>query len=158
MHYPESNNKIATMALTQTEVIKRATTGTCPSSKRSKTSSSPSSIEPVELTEHRWRQLCSSYKLTEKISVIHAMLRQESTTYKAYHYLEDTIVTEQDRSSLCAWGYGITTACNMNPKVAAIAIGYFDRFMSKRNTRAVEACLAGQREFQLAFIVSSTTT
>lgn len=136
------------------ELIERATTGCSPTSKRSKLLSS--SIELIEPTEHRWQQLCSTYKLAENISIIQAMMRQESTRYKPHHYLEDTAVTEQDRSRLCTWGYDITTACGMNPKVAAITIGYFDRFMSNRNTRTVEACLADQREFQLAFIVSST--
>ena len=100
--------------------------------------------------------LLPTYKLVQRISIIHTMMRQELTRYKSRHYLDGTItVTEQDRSSLCTWGYDITDACSMNRKVAAIAIGYFDRFMSNRNVRAVEVCLADPKEFQLAFIVST---
>jgi hypothetical protein len=56
---------------------------------------------------------------------------------------------------MCQWGFNIVDACGVERNLAVVAITYFDRFLSCRGVRVVEVCLASQREFQLAFIVSS---
>lgn len=92
------------------------------------------------------------------VSVICAMKHQERTVYKQSHYLENVGVTALDRMDLCKWGFGIVDACNIDRKVATIAITYFDRFLSCRRSSAVDMCLAERRELQLAFIVSTTSS
>lgn len=98
---------------------------------------------------------CSlSCQIADILSVIEVMKVQQATTYKSFHYLEQTKVSAEDRKALCQWGFDIMDACKLNHDVAIIAIGYFDRFLSKRGLPVVEACLDNQREFQLAFVVS----
>jgi hypothetical protein len=80
---------------------------------------------------------------------------QEAITYRPGDYLYQTSVSAEDRKSLCQWGFDILDSCNANRQIAVIAIGYFDRFLSNRGLRVVEACLANVREFQLAFVVSA---
>lgn len=118
-----------------------------PSSKRSRTAW----CAPVHPRLPQQRCLASD-QIADKISVIQVMIVKESTTYKPHHYLEHTSVVADDRSHLCQWGFDMMDACKVNRNVATIAIGYFDRFLSRRGSRVVEACLANQREFQLAFI------
>jgi hypothetical protein len=94
------------------------------------------------------------------IHVIQAMKRQESTAYRTSPYLQNVVVTEKDRHDLCQWGFDIMDACQecqVDRRIATVAISYFDRFLSCRDLRSVEICLAGRREFQLAFIVSTGT-
>ena len=88
------------------------------------------------------------------MSVIQGMKNQESTAYKPSHYLEGTVVTAHDRKLLCLWAYRTADVCKVDRNIATIAIAYCDRFLSCRGLRSVEICLASQREFQLAFIVS----
>ena len=95
------------------------------------------------------------YKIKDMIAQVRVMQLKELTSYRPLPYLNETTVTAEDRSSLCQWGFDIMDACNVNRCIAVIAIGYFDRFLSHRGSRVVEACLADQREFQLAFVVSS---
>lgn len=124
----------------------------CPPYKRSRTA--PTAEAPTRQTS-RQLQCLASYRIADQISKIQVMKLQESTTYKPLHYLDHTAVTADDRRGLCQWGFEIMNACNMKPDIAVIAIGYFDRFLSNRGLRVVEACLANQREFQLAFVVSA---
>ena len=88
------------------------------------------------------------------ISVLQAMKNQESTVYKPSPYLKGTAVTEHDRKKLCVWGYTMADKCKVDRNIATVAINYFDRFLSCHGYRSVEVCLAGVREFQLAFDVS----
>ncbi|KAL3773381.1 hypothetical protein ACHAWO_004950 [Cyclotella atomus] len=73
-----------------------------------------------------------------------------------FHYLEQTKVSAEDPKALCQWGFDIMDACKLNHDVAMIAIGYFDRFLSKRGLPVVEACLDNQREFPIGFRCEST--
>ena len=95
------------------------------------------------------------YKMVDMISKVRVMQLKESTTYRPSAYLNQTAVTAEDRRDLCQWGFDILNVCRVNRCIAVIAIGYFDRFLSHRGLRVVEACLDNQREFQLAFVVSS---
>jgi hypothetical protein len=63
-------------------------------------------------------------------------------------------VTRSDRHAMCQWGFSILDACKVDRHFAIVALTFFDRFLSCRGLRSVEACLARQREFQLAYIVS----
>jgi hypothetical protein len=110
---------------------------------------SPSESEPQQ------KRCPTAYQITDKISIIRTMQLQESTTYRPSHYLDHTEVTAEDRKKLCQWGFHILDASKLDRHIVVIAIGYFDRFMSSRGLRVVEACLRNQREFQLAFVVSS---
>lgn len=105
--------------------------------------------------------LCPQYQQTvgrntahHILSVIEAMEHKESTTYKPFHYLKNVEVSENDREEMCKWGFGVVEAIQLDRQIATIAIQYFDRYLSNRGLRSVEICLSGQREFQLAFIVS----
>ncbi|KAL3775434.1 hypothetical protein HJC23_010138 [Cyclotella cryptica] len=91
-------------------------------------------------------------KCNSACSVIRAMRHQETTSYKASHYLDWANVTQHDRKEMCQWGFSIVDACCLDHNLAVVAITYFDRFLSCRGVRVVEVCLASQREFQLAFI------
>ena len=93
--------------------------------------------------------------MEDMLSKVRVMQSKESTTYRPRPYLNQTTVTAEDRCLLCQWGFDISNVCRLNRCIAVIAIGYFDRFLSHRGLRAVEVCLANQREFQLAFVVSS---
>jgi hypothetical protein len=95
-------------------------------------------------------------RISQVMSVIGAMCHQESTVYRPSNYLdrEGTGVTEQDRRDMCEWGYNLADACNIDRSSATVAITYLDRFLSYNRSAAVDLCLANQREFQLAFIVS----
>jgi hypothetical protein len=92
--------------------------------------------------------------IVDKISIIQVMNVLQATTYKSFHYLDQTSVSAEDRKALCQWGFDIMNACDLSHDITIIAIGYFDRFFSNRGLRVVEACLDNRREFQLAFIVS----
>ena len=96
----------------------------------------------------------SNGRIIELVSVIEWMKHQESTVYRVNSYLDHAKVTAQDRMDLCKWGCDLVDACNINRKVATIGITYFDRFLGSQNSRSIDVCLADQREFQLAFIVS----
>ena len=122
-----------------------------PAPKRSKVTSTSSSV--TSSLQHN--PCVPSSKMEDMISGIQVMKVQESTTYRTMHYLNQTVVTEEDRELLCQWGFNVSDACKVNHSIAVIAIGYFDRFLSKRGLRVVEVCLEDQREFQLAFLVSS---
>jgi hypothetical protein len=95
-----------------------------------------------------------SCPIADKISIIRVMNVLQATSYKSFHYLDQTSVSVEDRKALCQWGFDVMDACNLNHDITIIAIGYFDRFFSNRGLRVVEAYLANQRQFQLAFIVS----
>jgi hypothetical protein len=99
------------------------------------------------------------------MSIIKTMKHQESTVYKALLYLENVkvfgsehlenpAVSANDRKKLCHWGLDVLNASNTDRHLATVAITYFDRFLSRRGLRSVEACLASEREFQLAYVVS----
>ena len=98
----------------------------------------------------------TQHKMHDIMSVIRVMTNQESTVYKPSYYLRGTAVTAHDRKELCQWGYSMADVCNVDRNIATVAITYFDRYLScrGRGLRSVEICLAGEREFQLAFIVS----
>jgi hypothetical protein len=119
----------------------------CPTSKRSRTTSQ----QPL----FKHHPYASAFQIVDKISIIQAMKVQEASTYRPAHYLYQANVSAEDRKSLCQWGFDILNACKVNRDIAVIAIGYFDRFLSHRGLRVVEACLGNQRELQLAFIVST---
>jgi hypothetical protein len=93
--------------------------------------------------------------IIQTMSAMQVMKHQESTTYRTLPYLECAAVTAQDRSALCQWGMSCVDACNIDRKICSIAIGYFDRFMSSRGSKVALTCLSDQRDFQLAFVVSS---
>ncbi|KAL3788741.1 hypothetical protein HJC23_012297 [Cyclotella cryptica] len=93
---------------------------------------------------------------SQTISVIQVMKRQELTAYRTSDYLDHSTATHHDRLSVCQWGFKIVDACGVDRNIAVIAITYLDRFLSCRGSRVVELCLSSQREFQLAFVVSST--
>ncbi|KAL3764981.1 hypothetical protein ACHAWO_000207 [Cyclotella atomus] len=116
----------------------------CPTSKRSRTTSQ----QPLFKHHH----YASAFQIVDKISIIQAMKVQEASIYRPAHYLYQANVSAEDRKSLCQWGFDILNACKVNRDIAVIAIGYFDRFLSHRGLRVVEACLGNQRELQLAFI------
>ena len=113
------------------------------------TTSAPSA-ENVELLS----LIQSESDRTNMFYVVQAMKTQESTNYKPSHYLEGVNVTTQDRMELCQWGYNVMDVCKVDRNIATVAISYFDRYLSCRGLRSVETCLANEREFQLAFVVS----
>ncbi|KAL3773382.1 hypothetical protein ACHAWO_004951 [Cyclotella atomus] len=82
-----------------------------------------------------------------RLPISYRLSKDESSTG---HYLQifplprANKVSAEDRKALCQWGFD-----TFNHDVAMIAIGYFDRFLSKRGLPVVEACLDNQREFQL---------
>jgi hypothetical protein len=85
------------------------------------------------------------------------MKHQESTAYKPLPYLANDVgVTHKDREALLQWGFRILDACKVDRHFAIVAVSFLDRFLSCRGLRSVEACLARQREFQLAYTVSSS--
>jgi hypothetical protein len=89
------------------------------------------------------------------MSVIHTMKHQEqSTVYKPLPYLENAAVSAQDRQKLYHWGTTVLDACEVDRHLATVAITFFDGFLGHRDLRSVEVCLASEREFQLAYIVS----
>jgi hypothetical protein len=109
----------------------------------------------------------SSTKNPYLIDQIHAMQRQESTSYKvSTDYLNtpiheaastapsptlDNLVNPTDRETLCSWAYNIIDACELERQIAVIAMTYLDRFMASKSHRA-QFALLNRRQFQLAFI------
>jgi hypothetical protein len=101
------------------------------------------------------------------IDQIHAMQRQESTSYKvSTDYLNtpiheaastapsptlDNLVNPTDRETLCSWAYNIIDACELERQIAVIAMTYLDRFMASKSHRA-QFALLNRRQFQLAFV------
>eukprot|EP01082_Thalassiosira_pseudonana_P015338 g13624.t1 g13624 contig9:81379-82269(-) len=101
------------------------------------------------------------------IDQIQAMQRQESTSYKvSTDYLNtpihkassttssptlDNIVTPTDRKTMCSWAYNIIDACELERRIAFIAMTYLDRFMASKSHRA-QFALLNRCQFQLAFI------
>jgi hypothetical protein len=109
----------------------------------------------------------SSTKNPYLIDQIHAMQRQESTSYKvSTDYLNtpiheaastapsptlDNLVNPTDRETLCSWAYNIIDACELERQIAVIAMTYLDRFMASKSHRA-QFALLNRRQFQLAFV------
>jgi hypothetical protein len=102
----------------------------------------------------------ASENIIDIVSIIKTMKRQESMVYKTLPYLENIDVlgsehlenpdvSANDRKKLCP-----INASNTDRHLATVAITYFDRFLSRRGLRSVEACLTNEREFQLAYVVS----
>ena len=80
--------------------------------------------------------------------------QEKSASYKCIDYLSRTHVIEPShRQELCEWGFKTIAACGVNSSTAAIAFGYFDRFLSSDNP-AAERALNDITECQLAFITS----
>jgi hypothetical protein len=96
------------------------------------------------------------YRMADAVAAMKVMNIQESTRYRSSHYLGQTTVSAEDRRALCKWGYEMVDACKLDRYINIIAMGYFDRFMSNRGLSVIEVCLESQREFQLAYVVSST--
>jgi hypothetical protein len=92
--------------------------------------------------------------LVEQLS---AMFHQESTTYKSFDYMNseaEIAVCPSDRESLCIWGYSVIAHCRgIDRSVVAVAISYFDRFLSSSDPSARQA-LNHTVKFQLVFVAS----
>lgn len=139
---------IATM---RSQSTPRSSTQYSPIAKRAKTESitSPS----TQHHEHHASHVTGSS--SNIVSIIQTMKHQEFTTYRQLPYLTNNVeVTRSDRHAMCQWGFSILDACKVDRHFAIVALTFFDRFLSCRGLRSVEACLARQREFQLAYIVS----
>jgi hypothetical protein len=90
------------------------------------------------------------------MSIIQTMKHQESTSvYKPLPYLENVAVSASDRQKLCQWGFSVLDASKVDRHLATVAVTFFDRFLSRHGLRSVETCLAGERELQLAYVVSN---
>jgi hypothetical protein len=85
------------------------------------------------------------------------MFHQESTTYKSFDYMNseaEIAVCPSDRESLCIWGYSVIAHCRgIDRSVVAVAISYFDRFLSSSDPSARQA-LNHTVKFQLVFVAS----
>lgn len=89
------------------------------------------------------------------MSIVRTLTHQEqSTVYKPLPYLENAAVSAQNRQKLYHWGTTVLDACEVDRQLATVAITFFDRFLGHRDLRSVEVCLASEREFQLAYIMS----
>jgi hypothetical protein len=141
-----SNTTYTTKDQKATFVLKAAMSS--PNAKRAKIVTSP---------DIHQRETAGRSNIIHIMSIIRTMKHQESTAYKPLPYLADDVgVTHKDREALVQWGFGILDACKVDRHFAIVAVSFFDRFLSCRGLRSVEACLARQREFQLAYVVSSS--
>jgi hypothetical protein len=104
-------------------------------------------------TTHRnmsWRESNNASLVIEQLGV---MLSQEKT-YKCYDYLNsiESAVCAADRQALCVWGYSIIAACTgVDKSVAAVAVSYFDRYLSVPKSSTKEA-VQDTTQLQLAFV------
>lgn len=80
---------------------------------------------------------------------------EQEASYRAEDYLGRwsavAVISEEERSTMCSWGFDMVEACSVSTEVAVFGISYFDRFMSVPCPRT-RTCLQSRREFQLAFI------
>ena len=94
---------------------------------------------------------------------VHAMLEQESTTYRvsrdyfrrvgdAGDWDAEVEVSPSTRAMMLSWGYQIAESCKLKRNVAIYAMGYMDRFLSNSCSPSAQTVLSNQYDFQLCFI------
>ncbi|KAL3803391.1 hypothetical protein HJC23_009355 [Cyclotella cryptica] len=91
---------------------------------------------------------------TDVFAQLCVMQNQEQNAYRCFDYMDlaETMVYPSDRQALCNWGYRTIAACpGVERSTVAVAILYFDRFLSTSNPIAKWA-LNDRRELQLAFV------